>query len=65
MTQQGADAGSEPLVFELTRTFNAPRDLVFRLWTEGEHLAHWWLPRGTTMRVLREDRKSTRLNSSH
>jgi uncharacterized protein YndB with AHSA1/START domain len=45
----------EPRVFKLTRTFEAPRALVFRLWTEGEHLRHWWLPRGTTMRVLHED----------
>ncbi|MDQ0871755.1 uncharacterized protein YndB with AHSA1/START domain [Paenibacillus sp. V4I3] len=28
----------------LTRTFNAPRELVFKAWTEAEHLAHWWGP---------------------
>lgn len=27
-----------------TRHFAAPRDLVFRLWTEPEHLAKWWGP---------------------
>jgi uncharacterized protein YndB with AHSA1/START domain len=29
----------------VTRVFDAPRDLVFRTWTEPEHLARWWGPR--------------------
>jgi uncharacterized protein YndB with AHSA1/START domain len=29
-----------------TRTFDAPRDLVFRMFTEPEHITHWWGPRG-------------------
>jgi uncharacterized protein YndB with AHSA1/START domain len=28
----------------LTRTFAAPRDLVFRMWTEPKHFAAWWGP---------------------
>jgi uncharacterized protein YndB with AHSA1/START domain len=28
------------------RFFAAPRALVFRLWTDPEHLAKWWGPRG-------------------
>jgi uncharacterized protein YndB with AHSA1/START domain len=28
----------------LTRIFNAPRELVFRAWTEREHLIKWWGP---------------------
>jgi uncharacterized protein YndB with AHSA1/START domain len=37
-----------------TRTFDAPRDLVFRLFTEPEHITHWWGPRGfsTTTSVM-------------
>ncbi|EMY77821.1 hypothetical protein LEP1GSC060_2239 [Leptospira weilii serovar Ranarum str. ICFT] len=31
-----------------TRSFDAPRDLVFRMWTEPEHIVHWWGPRGFT-----------------
>ncbi|WP_061249704.1 SRPBCC family protein [Leptospira alstonii] len=31
-----------------TRTFDAPRDLVFRMWTEPEHIVHWWGPKGFT-----------------
>jgi uncharacterized protein YndB with AHSA1/START domain len=29
-----------------TRVFDAPRELVFRAWTEPEHLAKWWGPKG-------------------
>jgi len=32
----------------LTRVFDAPRDLVFRAWTEEEHLSRWFGPRGFT-----------------
>jgi len=28
------------------RLINAPRELVFRVWTEPEHLKHWWGPEG-------------------
>jgi uncharacterized protein YndB with AHSA1/START domain len=30
----------------INRVFAAPRDLVFRLWTDPAHLIHWWGPRG-------------------
>lgn len=30
----------------LVRVFNAPRDLVFRVWTEPAHLRRWWAPDG-------------------
>jgi uncharacterized protein YndB with AHSA1/START domain len=32
----------------ITRIFDAPRRLVFKAWTEPEHLAAWWGPRGFT-----------------
>jgi uncharacterized protein YndB with AHSA1/START domain len=31
-----------------TRIFNAPRELVFRAWTEPDHIAQWWGPKGFT-----------------
>jgi uncharacterized protein YndB with AHSA1/START domain len=31
-----------------TRIFNAPRKLVFKVWTEAEHIAKWWGPDGFT-----------------
>lgn len=35
-----------PREFTLTRTFDAPRELVFRVWTDAEHLAGWFGPKG-------------------
>jgi uncharacterized protein YndB with AHSA1/START domain len=32
----------------ITRTFDAPRSLVFKMWTDPKHLAQWWGPRGFT-----------------
>ena len=31
-----------------TRGFNAPRELVFKAWTDPDHLVHWWGPQGFT-----------------
>ena len=33
----------------ITRTFDAPRKLVFKAWTESEHMARWWSPKGFTI----------------
>lgn len=32
----------------ITRIFDAPREMVFRAWTEVEQLAQWWGPEGFT-----------------
>ncbi len=39
----------------LTRVFDAPRDLVFRMWTDPTHLARWWGPKGFTNPVCKAD----------
>ena len=39
----------------LTRVFDAPRDLVFRMWTEPKHMAQWWGPKGFTNPVCELD----------
>ena len=31
-----------------TRVFNAARELVFKAWTDPDHLVHWWGPKGFT-----------------
>lgn len=31
-------------VLVITRVFDAPRELVFRMWTDPDHLKHWWGP---------------------
>lgn len=33
-------------ILVLERVFNAPRELVFDMYTKAEHLKHWWGPRG-------------------
>jgi uncharacterized protein YndB with AHSA1/START domain len=33
----------------MSRVFNAPREVVWRAWTEPEQIALWWGPRGMTV----------------
>ena len=33
----------------ITRTFAAPRTVVFDAWTMAEHVAHWWDPGGAPL----------------
>ncbi|MCU6708256.1 SRPBCC domain-containing protein [Paenibacillus sp. J5C_2022] len=37
------------------RVFNAPRELVFQVYTEAEHLKNWWGPQGWTVPVCHVD----------
>ena len=39
----------------LTRVFDAPRELVFKLWTDPKHVAQWWGPHGFTNPVCELD----------
>jgi uncharacterized protein YndB with AHSA1/START domain len=39
----------------LTRLIDAPRELVFRVWTEPKHMAQWWGPHGFTNPVCEMD----------
>jgi uncharacterized protein YndB with AHSA1/START domain len=32
----------------MTRTFDAPRELVFKAWTDPKHVQQWWGPHGFT-----------------
>jgi uncharacterized protein YndB with AHSA1/START domain len=47
--QDRAAAPAAERELTLRRTFDAPRALVFRAWTEPQHLAQWSCPRGFTM----------------
>jgi len=31
-----------------TRVFDAPREFMFKAWTDPDQLAHWWGPMGFT-----------------
>jgi uncharacterized protein YndB with AHSA1/START domain len=42
-------AEAERLELVITRVFDAPRSLVFKVWTEPEHLLRWYGPRGFTI----------------
>src|SRR5260370_95379 len=41
----------------LTREFDAPRELVLKVWTDPKHVAQWWGPRGFTNPVCELDAK--------
>lgn len=41
------DSAARELV--IVRVFDAPRELVFAAWTQGEHLARWSAPEGMTL----------------
>lgn len=45
----GTDAGEPAGAITIERTFDAPRDLVWRAWTECEHFARWYGPEGFTV----------------
>jgi uncharacterized protein YndB with AHSA1/START domain len=47
--RSNAAAEAAERVLVITRVFDAPRSLVFKAWTETEHLAHWWGPKGFTL----------------
>ncbi|MBI4312394.1 MAG: SRPBCC domain-containing protein [Chloroflexi bacterium] len=39
----------------ITRTFDAPRELVWKAWTEPERLMRWWGPKGFTAPACKID----------
>jgi uncharacterized protein YndB with AHSA1/START domain len=41
--------GPERRNFIITRTFDAPRELIFNLWSDPNHLRRWWGPKGCTV----------------
>jgi uncharacterized protein YndB with AHSA1/START domain len=43
-----AKPNSLPVV-TFDRVFDAPRELMFRMWTEAEHLRRWWAPHDFTV----------------
>jgi uncharacterized protein YndB with AHSA1/START domain len=40
-----------------TRVFDAPRELVYKAWTDPRHLIQWWGPKGFTTSVYEMDVK--------
>jgi len=48
-------AAAEQAELVLTRVLDAPRELVFQVWTDPEHFKRWWGPKGFTLNVVRMD----------
>ena len=40
---------------QIERTFEAPLDLIWSMWTEAEHFANWYGPMGATIPVAKMD----------
>lgn len=55
MTTRHEVARAEGRDLRLSRWFDAPRELVFRAWTEPEHMAQWWGPHDFTTPVCELD----------
>ena len=45
----------------LARVFDAPRKLVFKAWTDPEHVAQWYGPEGFSVVFLEADRSAQTL----
>ena len=45
-------------IFVINRSFDAPLDLMFDMWTKPEHFSKWLPPIGMTMKFLRADIKA-------
>jgi uncharacterized protein YndB with AHSA1/START domain len=43
---QGSELAERTLT--ITRVFDAPRELVFKVWSQPDHLVCWWGPKGFT-----------------
>jgi uncharacterized protein YndB with AHSA1/START domain len=41
--------------FVISRVFDAPRDLVWKAWTETERMLKWWGPKGCSVLVANMD----------
>jgi uncharacterized protein YndB with AHSA1/START domain len=55
-----ADAKTQSVAdrqLSITRLINAPRELVFEVWTKPEHIKEWWGPNGFTNTIFNMDVK--------
>ena len=53
--QTARDVRIDDTSIVLTREFDAPRDLVFKVWTEPEHMEKWFGPEGFSTRVEKHE----------
>ena len=51
----GAASATADREIVVTRTFDAPRELVFEAWTNPKHVAQWWGPNGFSTTIHEMD----------
>src|SRR6476660_5591302 len=56
MTQSSETVADKTL--EITRVFDAPRELVFSVWTDAKHMAQWCAPTGFSIPLSEGDAHS-------
>ena len=49
------NAGNETERMVITRVFDAPRELVWKAWTDPHYVMQWWGPKGFTAPVCQMD----------
>lgn len=54
MEKKGVAAGEVHIV----RTFQAPREIVFKAWTDPKQLGHWFAPRSCSLKIHQMDVRS-------
>lgn len=52
---RSSDANTAGREIVLTRVFDAPRELVWKAWTDPAHISEWWGPRGFTTTIHEMD----------
>ena len=55
MTQRTEAAKAEAFDLSITRVLDAPRSLVFKVWSAPEHLMCWWGPKDFVMQSAEMD----------
>lgn len=52
---KGNTTGTADREISAVRVFDAPRELVWKVWTDPDHIAHWWGPKGFTNTIHKMD----------
>ena len=55
MAARKNDPSAKSRELVITRIFDAPRELVWKAWTDPEHLTRWWGPKGFTSPACKID----------
>lgn len=57
MAEKRNSAGAAPAdrPFIISRSFDSPRERMWKIWTECEHLKQWWGPKGVTVTFCKID----------